>query len=67
MFDLESYTLEETRKIECEECGDVGEITSIAKSGETFAGIHVGKKSGESAWSPTNTGWECPSCANAQD
>ena len=66
MFDLESFTLENTRELECEECGCVGEIGAIAKSGKTFAGIQTGKESGESGWEPTNTGWLCPSCGSDQ-
>jgi hypothetical protein len=64
VIELESYTLDGTREIECEECDTVGEITAIAKSGNVFNGVQVGKEASESGWVPTRTGWECPSCAD---
>lgn len=64
MIELKTYQLEENRGIECESCGKESKIRSIAKSGNLFYGIQVGKESGESAWEPTRTGWECPVCSD---
>ena len=66
MFDLESYTLEQKRELECEKCGHAGKIKAIAKSGKIFTGIQVGKESGESGWEPTGSGWICPDCPTDQ-
>ena len=63
MFDLEAYTLESRRDVECVDCDASGQLKSIAKAGTTFAGIQVGKESRESAWQPTGSGWKCPDWA----
>lgn len=63
VFDLESYTLNEPREFECEDCGAVDEITSIGKAGRTFRGIQVGKESGSAGWMPTDRSWVCPGCS----
>jgi len=60
---IDPYQLEKPKSVVCVECGCLGELVVLLKTGSDFDGLECDTEVGEPAWKPAKDGWYCPDCA----